>query len=141
MDHDGIQDIVTGKRWWAHADKGLGALEPPFLYWFKTSRDGKKVRFIPYRIDANSGVGTQVVAGDINGDKWDDVIVGNKKGTFVFTHVVEQVDRKKWEAAQPTPTTAVKSESSSPLSTTQKARKPKVKEKVSIAPVGGPPGW
>jgi putative membrane-bound dehydrogenase-like protein len=139
MDHDGIPDIVTGKRWWAHADKGLGALEPPFLYWFKTSRDGKNVRFIPYRIDANSGVGTQVVAGDINGDKWDDVIVGNKKGTFVFTHVVEQVDRKKWEAAQPTPTTAVKSESSAPSSTTQKARKPKVKEKVSIAPVGGRP--
>ena len=62
---------------------------------------GKEVPFIPYRIDSNSGVGTQVVAGDINGDKWDDVIVGNKKGTFVFTHVAEPCDRQKWEAAQP----------------------------------------
>jgi hypothetical protein len=101
MDHDGVPDIITGKRWWSHSEKAPGALEPALLYWFKTSREGKKVRFIPYRIDSNSGVGTQVVAGDINGDKLDDVIVGNKKGTFVFTHTAEKVDRRKWEAAQP----------------------------------------
>jgi putative membrane-bound dehydrogenase-like protein len=101
MDHDGIPDIITGKRWWAHANKDPGALEPPLLYWFRTSREGKQIRFIPYRIDGDSGVGTQVVAGDINGDKWDDVIVGNKKGTFVFTHVAQQVDRRTWETAQP----------------------------------------
>ena len=35
-------------------------------------------------IDDASGVGTQVVAGDINGDKKPDVVVGNKRGTFVF---------------------------------------------------------
>jgi hypothetical protein len=101
MDHDGIEDIITGKRWWSHADKSPGALDPAVLYWFKTSRQGKDVRFIPYRIDSNSGVGTQIVSGDINGDKWDDIIIGNKKGTFVFTHVAEQVDRRQWEAVQP----------------------------------------
>jgi hypothetical protein len=95
MDNDGIPDIVTGKRWWSHADKSPGALDPAVLYLFKTSRDGGHVRFIPNRIDADSGVGTQVVAGDINGDKWNDVIVGNKKGTFVFTHLVDTSGRTK----------------------------------------------
>jgi hypothetical protein len=93
MDHDGIPDIVTGKRWWSHSEKSPGALDPAVLYWFQTSRNGGQVRFIPHRIDTDSGVGTQVVAGDINGDKWDDVVIGNKKGTFVFTHVVEQENR------------------------------------------------
>ena len=54
---------------------------------------GGKVRFVPHRIDTNSGVGTQVVAGDLNGDKWPDIVVGNKKGTFVFMHEAKEVDQ------------------------------------------------
>ena len=40
--------------------------------------------FIPHKIDDNSGVGTQVIAKDLNGDGVPDIIVGNKKGVFVF---------------------------------------------------------
>jgi hypothetical protein len=40
--------------------------------------------FVPHLIDTNSGVGTEVVVGDINGDGRPDIVVGNKKGTFVF---------------------------------------------------------
>ena len=42
-------------------------------------------------IDDDSGVGTQVVAGDINGDKKPDVVVGNKHGTFVIVQQPPQV--------------------------------------------------
>ena len=59
---------------------------------------------VPYRIDANSGVGTQVVTGDLNGDELPDIVVANKQGTFVFTHQTRDVDRTTWEAEQPTPT-------------------------------------
>src|SRR6185295_15846731 len=104
MDRDGVLDIVTGKRYWAHAEHDPGSLDPAVLYWFRTVRDHGKVRFIPYRIDMNSGVGTQVTVGDLNGDKWDDVVVGNKKGTFVFIHDAREATKKAWQAAQPMPT-------------------------------------
>jgi hypothetical protein len=61
----------------------------------------KSVDFIPYLIDNNSGVGTQVVVGDVNGDGLPDVIVGNKKGTFVFLQYIKKATKRDWEKAQP----------------------------------------
>jgi hypothetical protein len=60
------------------------------------------VDFIPYRIDDNSGVGTQVVAADMNGDGLPDIVVGNKKGTFVHLHEKKSVTKEEWQKAQPT---------------------------------------
>ncbi len=57
VDGDGIQDIVTGKRFWAHGGHDPGSLDPAVLYWFKTVREGGTARFIPYLIDNDSGVG------------------------------------------------------------------------------------
>ena len=85
MNGDGLKDIVTGKRFWAHGP--AGDPDPngtPVLYWFELKREGGKVSFVAHLIDDASGVGTQVTAGDINGDKKPDVLVGNKRGLFVF---------------------------------------------------------
>jgi len=101
IDRDGIDDIVTGKRFWAHGGRDPGGHDPAVSYWFKTVREEGKVRFIPYPIDGNSGVGTQVIVSDLNGDSWLDIVVGNKKGTFALLHHVKQVDRAAWEKAQP----------------------------------------
>lgn len=110
VDGDGIKDFVTGRRFWAHAPNKEGKGGDPgvndgaLIYWFKTVRNAdKSVDFIPYKIDGDSGVGTQVMAGDLNGDKLPDIIVGNKKGTFVFTHKVKDVSQEEWDAAQPKP--------------------------------------
>ncbi|GHT20240.1 hypothetical protein FACS1894189_9140 [Planctomycetales bacterium] len=83
---DGLPDFVTGKRFWAHGSKGdKEADAPAVLYWFELKRTGNgQAEFIPHLIDDNSGVGTQVTAADINGDKKPDIIVSNKKGTFLF---------------------------------------------------------
>lgn len=86
VDGDGVLDLVTGKRRWAHGpstDAEPGA--PPVLYWFQLKRDGQGgAEFIPHLIDSDSGVGTQVTTGDLNKDGKTDVIVANKKGVFVF---------------------------------------------------------
>jgi hypothetical protein len=83
---DGLKDLVTGKRWWAHGAKGdADPNGPAKLYWFEARKnpDGA-VRFTPREVDGDSGIGTQFWVGDINGDKLPDIVVSNKKGTFLF---------------------------------------------------------
>lgn len=107
VDNDGIQDVITGKRFWAHSEHDPGSLEPAVLYWFKTVRKDGKVHFVPQLIDNDSGVGTQVVAADANGDKLVDIVIGNKKGAFVFLHETEQVDAATLKATERRPSERV----------------------------------
>ena len=71
--------------------------------WFKIKRDGDSVDFVPYKMDDDSGVGTQVEVKDMDGNGFPDVIIGNKKGVFVLLHKAEKVDKATWKAAQPKP--------------------------------------
>lgn len=91
IDGDGVRDVVTGKRYWAHGPNG----DPdpggkPVVYWFRCvcspaagGRPGS-VAWEPHLIDDASGVGTQIAVDDLNGDGRPDVVVGNKRGGFVF---------------------------------------------------------
>jgi len=89
MNGDGLKDILTGKRFWAHGPKGDKEPDAPaVVYWFELRREAPgKATYVPHLIDNDSGVGTQVAATDLNGDDIPDVIVANKKGIFV--HVSE----------------------------------------------------
>jgi hypothetical protein len=84
MDGDGMDDIVTGERHWAHIPEGVPFETPGRLYWFRAGKDGGSATFEPQLIDDDSGVGTQVTVGDVNGDGKQDIIVANKKGAFVL---------------------------------------------------------
>ena len=103
MDGDGLKDIVTGKRFWAHGPKGDAEPDAPaVVYWFKLVRQAdKSVDWVPQFVDDDSGVGTQVLATDVNGDGLPDIVVGNKKGTFVHIHETKKVGKSEWEKSQP----------------------------------------
>ena len=86
IDGDGLPDIITGKRYWAHGPTGDPDSDgPAVLYWFgmKTNAAGDPI-FVPHLIGSDSGVGTQIATGDLNGDGKVDIAVANKKGVFIY---------------------------------------------------------
>jgi len=105
IDGDGLKDIVTGKRFWAHTkseDFDPEPNTPAVLYWFKQIRHADhSVEFIPYLIDDNCGAGTQIAIGDLNGDGLPDIVVATTKGAFVFIQKVRKVSQEEWRQAQP----------------------------------------
>jgi hypothetical protein len=102
IDGDGVKDIVTGKRWWAHGPKGdPNPNDPAVLYWFRCVKTTTGIEFVPHLVDDDCGVGTQVTVGDVTGDGQPDIIVGNKKGTTIFRSQAKPVDKAAWDAAQP----------------------------------------
>ncbi len=86
IDGDGLKDLITGKRWWSHGKREPGSDKPAMIYWLKAKRSSDGVTtFEPKVIDNDSGVGTQFVVEDINGDGLLDVVTSNKKGTYLLT--------------------------------------------------------
>lgn len=85
LDGDGLPDLVTGKRVWAHGPTGdVEPDGPAVLYWFRLLREGGKASFRPHLIDQRSGVGVQLTVADVNGDGRLDILTASKLGAFVF---------------------------------------------------------
>lgn len=85
INNDGLQDLVTGKRYYAHCGHDPGANEPAVLCWYELQRkEPGKVEYRMHKIDNNSGVGTQFEVCDLDGDGLLDVVTSNKKGVHAF---------------------------------------------------------
>lgn len=91
INRDGLPDLVTGKRYWAHGPTGdVNPGDPAVVVWFELQRNGKEVKWIKHEIDNDSGVGTQFAVADLNRDKLPDIITSNKKGVYVFLQYRER---------------------------------------------------
>jgi hypothetical protein len=85
---DGQRDFVTGKRYWAHGPDGdVDAQAPAVTVWFDLVRENGAARFVRHEASAETGIGTQFVARDINGDGASDIVVSNKKGVAILEQV------------------------------------------------------
>lgn len=102
MDGDGIKDIVTGKRYWAHNGHDPDEHGARVIYWYQTKRDGKGgVDFVPHLVDAESGVGVDVQVGDVNGDTLPDIVVANKAGVFILTQERKEISADTAQSLEP----------------------------------------
>jgi hypothetical protein len=83
---DGLPDLVTGKRRWAHGPTGdVEPMADPVVCWFELKRSpNMPPQFVPHLIDHQSGVGVQIAVTDMNGDGRPDVLTSSKLGAFLF---------------------------------------------------------
>jgi hypothetical protein len=89
IDGDGVPDIIIGKRYWSHEESlhdpdSYGA---PVLYWYRTVRNPKApggAEFVPELIHNRSGVGSTVLAVDLNHDGAIDIVTTTDRGAFIF---------------------------------------------------------
>jgi hypothetical protein len=103
MDGDGVPDMIVGKRLYSHLESHLDPdpFGPAVVYWYRTVRNPKAeggAEFVPELIHNRSGVGSQFVVTDLNGDGAPDIVISDVKGTFVFwnqMHARPQPARKK----------------------------------------------
>jgi len=98
MDGDGIPDLITGKRLYSHLESHLDPDPegPAVLYWYRTVRNPKAeggAEFVPELIHNRSGVGSQFVVTDLNGDGAPDIVTSGPKGTFVFWNQMRPAGR------------------------------------------------
>jgi len=85
INRDGIMDVVTGKRYFAHNGNDPGSGEPAVIYWFEIRRPAQgQAQFVRHLIDDDSGIGTQFEVADIDANGRLDVVAANKKGVHIF---------------------------------------------------------
>ena len=84
LDGDGKQEIITGKRYFAHNGGDPGGKDMPEINAYKIV-DGV---FRKSSIEqGHVGIGLQIATGDLNGDKRIDIAVAGKSGTFILLNM------------------------------------------------------
>lgn len=94
VDGDGVLDFITGKRYFSHLDNYFDP-DPygaPCVYWYRAIRDSNVpggARFEPELVHNRSGVGSDVLAYDLNKDGHVDIVTSTDRGTFIFWNAVK----------------------------------------------------
>lgn len=83
---DGKDELITGKRYYAHNGNDPGGQEPPCMYYYQWHPE--EGRFSKHVIEeGHVGTGLQIVAEDFNDDGRTDLAVAGKSGTYVLLNV------------------------------------------------------
>ncbi len=86
---DGIPDFIVGKRYFSHLDTNIDPdpRDSPVLYWYQTVRNPNApggAELVPHLIDNHTGVGSDVLAVDLNKDGAMDIVTATRFGSFIY---------------------------------------------------------
>ncbi len=83
IDGDGEDELISGKRVYAHNGRDPGGTQPPCIYYFEW--DQKSLKFTRHTVDEGTvGIGLQIRTADLNGDGMLDIAVAGKSGTYLL---------------------------------------------------------
>jgi hypothetical protein len=83
LDGDGTEELITGKRVYAHNGKDPGGAEMPCMYYYRW--DAATRTFTKFIIDeGHIGTGLQIRTADLDSDGRTDIAVAGKDGTWIL---------------------------------------------------------
>ena len=102
LDGDGSTYLITGKRYRGHSGDDPGSYDPLVIYAYKINRDATFTR-IPISVNGTAGVGTQIIAQDLDHDGDIDLAVAGKSGVHFLENlrISNNVPKATREAQQP----------------------------------------
>ena len=82
---DGQPELITGKRYWAHADKDPGSLDPVGLYYYSWNGHSFNKHIISLGpAGVGKGTGICMDISDLRASGRKDIIVAGKDGLSIF---------------------------------------------------------
>ena len=88
IDKDGKVEMITGKRYRAHAFHDPGSLDPLGLYYFEINKGEFKRVTIDYGpAEKSSGAGIYLWFEDIDKNGWLDILAPGKEGVYLFKNL------------------------------------------------------
>ncbi len=83
LDGDGVEELLSGKRYFAHNGGDPGGRDMPLIVAY--SFDSKSKTFSRSVLEeGHVGIGLQIATGDVNGDAKPDIAVAGKSGTYLL---------------------------------------------------------
>ncbi len=87
IDNDGVPELITGKRYYAHSGNDSGAEDPVTIHYYKWRP--KTGTFTKHNVSVGKpgegpGTGLQIRVADLDDNGWKDIVVSGKSGTHIL---------------------------------------------------------
>jgi hypothetical protein len=98
IDGDGQPELITGKRYRGHNGHDAGGYDPLVVYYYKINRKTGEFTRYPISVNGTAGVGTQIIAEDLDHDGDIDIAVAGKTGVhFIENLMVNKISKEQRE--------------------------------------------